>query len=288
MTRSPSARPSPTVNWRGTLSCATASRCCRKRSSRAPPRRSATWRRSPATSCSGRAAPISEMCTRRATADSRIRLRCARRLQPRPRGAGRQRPLHCHASIRHVRGDGRPRCRRSHGAGRWHHAFDSVSRVPPCSWRHAARRSGAGARRTDHPRRHSTPAGGRRSHYLKVRDRASYEFALASAAVVLDLDGDTIRAARLGLGGIATKPWRAIEAEQILTGRKATDDSVSRRSRDRIGGSGRARTQPLQDRAGEAHHRARVCHRERRERMSTATTVDVVGTARIALTAGSR
>jgi xanthine dehydrogenase YagS FAD-binding subunit len=63
----------------------------------------------------------------------------------------------------------------------------------------------------------------RRSHYLKVRDRASYEFALASAAVVLDLDGDTIRAARLGLGGIATKPWRATEAERSLTGRKASD-----------------------------------------------------------------
>jgi xanthine dehydrogenase YagS FAD-binding subunit len=63
----------------------------------------------------------------------------------------------------------------------------------------------------------------RRSHYLKVRDRASYEFALASAAVVLDLDGDTIRTARLGLGGIATKPWRATEAEQSLTGRKASD-----------------------------------------------------------------
>ena len=65
----------------------------------------------------------------------------------------------------------------------------------------------------------------RRSHYLKVRDRASYEFALASAAVVLDLDGDTIRAARLGLGGIATKPWRATEAEQSLKGRKASDES---------------------------------------------------------------
>ena len=63
----------------------------------------------------------------------------------------------------------------------------------------------------------------RRSHYLKVRDRASYEFALASAAVVLDLDGDTIRAARLGLGGIATKPWRASEAENFLMGRKASD-----------------------------------------------------------------
>ena len=65
----------------------------------------------------------------------------------------------------------------------------------------------------------------RRSHYLKVRDRASYEFALASAAVVLDLEGDTIRTARLGLGGIATKPWRALEAEDVLTGRKASDDT---------------------------------------------------------------
>ena len=65
----------------------------------------------------------------------------------------------------------------------------------------------------------------RRSHYLKVRDRASYEFALASAAVVLDLEGDLIRAARLGLGGIATRPWRASAAEQFLTGRKASDDT---------------------------------------------------------------
>jgi xanthine dehydrogenase YagS FAD-binding subunit len=65
----------------------------------------------------------------------------------------------------------------------------------------------------------------RRSHYLKVRDRASYEFALTSAAVVLDLDGDTIRTARLGLGGIATKPWRATEAERSLTGRTASDDT---------------------------------------------------------------
>jgi xanthine dehydrogenase YagS FAD-binding subunit len=68
-------------------------------------------------------------------------------------------------------------------------------------------------------------AAARRSHYLKVRDRASYEFALASAAVVLDLDGDTIRGARLALGGVATKPWRAVEAEQTLMGHKATDDA---------------------------------------------------------------
>jgi xanthine dehydrogenase YagS FAD-binding subunit len=65
----------------------------------------------------------------------------------------------------------------------------------------------------------------RRSHYLKVRDRASYEFALVSAAVVLDLDGETIRAARLGLGGVATRPWRATEAELSLTGREVSDDA---------------------------------------------------------------
>jgi xanthine dehydrogenase YagS FAD-binding subunit len=58
-----------------------------------------------------------------------------------------------------------------------------------------------------------------------VRDRASYEFALTAAAVVLDLDSDTIRSARLGLGGIATKPWRATDAERVLVGRQATDEA---------------------------------------------------------------
>lgn len=63
-----------------------------------------------------------------------------------------------------------------------------------------------------------------RSCYLKVRDRASYEFALASAAVALDLAGNgTIRAARVALGGVATKPWRSPEAERVLVGRKAGD-----------------------------------------------------------------
>ena len=63
-----------------------------------------------------------------------------------------------------------------------------------------------------------------RSCYLKVRDRASYEFALASAAVALDLAGDgTIRAARVALGGVATKPWRAPEAERALAGRRADE-----------------------------------------------------------------
>jgi len=65
----------------------------------------------------------------------------------------------------------------------------------------------------------------KRSHYLKVRDRASYEFALTSAAIALDMDGQTIKEARVGLGGIATKPWRSQEAEQALTGKTANDQT---------------------------------------------------------------
>jgi xanthine dehydrogenase YagS FAD-binding subunit len=60
--------------------------------------------------------------------------------------------------------------------------------------------------------------GNTRSHYLKVRDRASYEFALASAAVVLDIANGNIRSGRIALGGIGTKPWRTVKAEQLLQG----------------------------------------------------------------------
>jgi len=67
----------------------------------------------------------------------------------------------------------------------------------------------------------------RRSRYVKVRDRASYDFALTSAAVALDLDGDTVRAVRIGLGGLATKPWRAHEAEAALLGRRL-DEATAR------------------------------------------------------------
>ena len=57
------------------------------------------------------------------------------------------------------------------------------------------------------------PRAGTRSVYLKLRDRAAYEFALASAAVVATVDGGTIRRVRVALGGVGTKPWRSLEAE---------------------------------------------------------------------------
>ena len=62
-----------------------------------------------------------------------------------------------------------------------------------------------------------------RSSYRKVRDRASYAFALVSAAVALDLEGDTVRDVRIALGGVAHKPWRAWEAEAFLRGKPATE-----------------------------------------------------------------
>ncbi len=71
------------------------------------------------------------------------------------------------------------------------------------------------------------PAGAR-SHYLKVRDRASYAFALVSAAVVLEIEGETIKSARVALGGVAHKPWRAKIAEARLIGMKAGDEAALR------------------------------------------------------------
>ncbi len=62
-----------------------------------------------------------------------------------------------------------------------------------------------------------------KSYYLKVRDRASYAFALVSVAAALDMNGSKIKDARVALGGVAHKPWRATEAEKFLNGKDATE-----------------------------------------------------------------
>jgi xanthine dehydrogenase YagS FAD-binding subunit len=94
----------------------------------------------------------------------------------------------------------------------------------------------------DHPERETTiepdelivsvdlpPLGfARRSLYLKVRDRASYAFALASAAVALDISGGSIRDARVALGGVGTIPWRARGAESALAGQTLNASSFQR------------------------------------------------------------
>ena len=69
-------------------------------------------------------------------------------------------------------------------------------------------------------------AASRRSRYVKIRDRESYEFALVSAGVALDMDGGNVRDVRIALGGLASTPWRAREAEAALVGKALTEASA--------------------------------------------------------------
>ena len=74
-------------------------------------------------------------------------------------------------------------------------------------------------------------ASGTRSLYLKLRDRQQYEFALASAAVVIQVSGGNIQRARIAFGGVGTKPWRSREAEKVLEGHQASPE-IFRRAAD--------------------------------------------------------
>ncbi len=65
----------------------------------------------------------------------------------------------------------------------------------------------------------------KKSLYIKVRDRASYAFALVSVAAALDMNGNTIRSARLAMGGVAHKPWRLTTAENFLKGKNASEEN---------------------------------------------------------------
>ena len=71
------------------------------------------------------------------------------------------------------------------------------------------------------------PPAGARSTYLKLRDRASYEFALASAAVVAVVAGGSFERVRIALGGVGTKPWRNRDAETALEGKPATSENFA-------------------------------------------------------------
>jgi xanthine dehydrogenase YagS FAD-binding subunit len=69
------------------------------------------------------------------------------------------------------------------------------------------------------------PVAGNKSLYLKLRDRASYEFALASAAVIIKIENNRLSYARVALGGVGAKPWRSKEAEQVLAGATLSEDT---------------------------------------------------------------
>ncbi len=72
------------------------------------------------------------------------------------------------------------------------------------------------------------PAFRGKSHYLKVRDRASYAYALVSCATVVEMDGDHIAKARIALGSVAHKPWRLFDAEAMLQGERPSEDLFRR------------------------------------------------------------
>ena len=99
---------------------------------------------------------------------------------------------------------------------------DSDRRLSSAARGHAAARNRARTGRSDHHVTLPPPRPGSRSLYLKLRDRASYEFALASAAVVITVANGKITRARVALGGVGTKPWRSPEAEARLTDQPAT------------------------------------------------------------------
>jgi xanthine dehydrogenase YagS FAD-binding subunit len=76
-----------------------------------------------------------------------------------------------------------------------------------------------------------------RSHYLKVRDRASYAFALVSVAAALDVQDGIVRDARIALGGVAHKPWRAAAAEKALVGRRLDRDAIAHAAKASVEGA---------------------------------------------------
>jgi xanthine dehydrogenase YagS FAD-binding subunit len=77
----------------------------------------------------------------------------------------------------------------------------------------------------------------KRSGYLKVRDRAQYAFALVSVAVGLAIRNGKIEAARLAMGGVAHKPWRSLEAERVLTGAQANEQTFKRAAEAALAGA---------------------------------------------------
>ena len=149
------------------------------------------------------------------------RLRGTGRIQSHACDSGHQRPLHRDASIGHVRGHGGAGSGDSRrGAQRENARLPSpISTSYPVIRRNIENALEPGELITyvDLPK----PIEGAKSVYLKLRDRASYEFALASAAVVAKVEGGHIRYVRVAMGGVGTKPWRSHEAEAALMGKPA-------------------------------------------------------------------
>ena len=194
-------------------------RCCSR-----PPANCATWPRSAATSCSARAAPISATRTaRRATNAGRAPAarRCTASIAITPSSDGpmpASRPIPPTWRWRWRRWTRRASCAGSRANDAI--PFADFHRLPGDT---PEQRQCARSGRPDRRDRRAGQPEGRASHYLKVRDRQSYEFALVSAAAAVATDGRRIRSVRLAMGGVAHKPWRLTAAEAALS-RVSLDD----------------------------------------------------------------
>ena len=215
---------------RTTPQCASAIRCCRRRCSPAHRRSCATWRPSAATSCSARVAPISPTrrfaaCNKRKPGSGCAALDGFNRQHAIVGASAACIATHpsdmCVAlaaldAVVRVRG---PRGERTI-------AFDDFHRCPATTpERDTNLAPGELITAVDLP----APGFAEHWHYLKVRDRASFAFALVSVAAALDIADGTMRDARIALGGVAPKPWRAREAEEQLIGQPLSAALLARR-----------------------------------------------------------
>ena len=234
-------------------------RCSRRPSSRAPPGSSATWRPTAATSCSARAASTSTTPRCRATNASRgraaARAKGSTGCTPSSAGASSASPP-TRATWRTRSTRSTPSC--GSGARTGVSARSPSASSTACRATRRSKTPTSSTASSSWPSSCRSPTFAKHSYYLKVRDRASYAFALVAVAAALELDGGTIRQARVVLGGVAHKPWRSPEAEAALSGKTRVRGELPAGRR---GGAQRretARAQRLQSRAGEARHRSRA------------------------------
>ena len=205
-------RISPTTRWCNEIMVLS-------QASRGASAQPATWRRLRATCSSERCVYFRD---RHAVQQARARHRLPghHRQQPHARHPGHQRTLHRDQSVGHVRGDGGleatihvqgSKGSRAVSIGEFHLLPGNTPQ------RETVLEPGDLITHVTLP----PPVSGSKQVYLKLRDRASYEFALASAAVVITIDGGNVTRARIALGGVGTKPWRSPEAETALVGQPA-------------------------------------------------------------------
>ena len=170
-----------------------------------------------------------------------------------------ERGLHRRQSLRHVRCARGPRCRRADPLVAREPRRAGV-RVSPPAGPDAPIRHGLGGGRNDRRGGSAAQRDGEAFVFLKIRDRASYAFALVSVAAALDLDdaeGRAVEDVRLVIGGVAHKPWRVAEARELLVGKR-----LDARSLAAIAEAAASGAQPyrgtVQGGAHEAGHRSRA------------------------------